>query len=146
MTATHTPSNPTANPIIEGQCHCGDVQWRFTVPVQLATACNCTFCRRYGALWVYDFEGTGVSPGTGVSISGNTEVYAHGRSIDFLFCARCHCLAAWRAHEGAPLRMAVNVRLAKPDAVTHLQIEHFDGLETFTDLPLDGRCVRDYWI
>ncbi|TIS67974.1 MAG: GFA family protein, partial [Mesorhizobium sp.] len=23
--------------------------------------------------------------------------------------------------------------------------EHFDGLETFDDLPRDGRCVRDMW-
>jgi hypothetical protein len=41
--------------------------------------------------------------------------------------------------------MAVNVWLAEPDAVAHLQIEHFDGLDTFTDLPIDGRCVRDCW-
>lgn len=148
MTATDTAANPATSPVLEGQCHCGEVRWRFTEPVQVATACNCTFCRRYGALWIYDFEGPGVAEGTGVSISGNTEVYAHGRSIDFLYCARCHCLAAWRAREappGAPLRMAVNVRLSEPDTVAHLLIEHFDGLDTFTDLPLDGRCVRDYW-
>ena len=23
-------------------------------------------------------------------------------------------------------------------------IDHFDGLDTFTDLPRDGRCVADY--
>ena len=23
-------------------------------------------------------------------------------------------------------------------------IDHFDGLDTFDDLPRDGRCVRDY--
>ena len=148
MTATDTTASPTPSPVIEGQCHCGDVHWRFTAPVQLATACNCTLCRRYGALWIYDFEGPGVSPGTGISIVGNMEVYGPGRSIDFLFCVRCHCLAAWRAREAppsAPLWMAVNVRLAAPDAVAHLQIQHFDGLDTFRDLPLDGRCVRDYW-
>jgi hypothetical protein len=42
-------------------------------------------------------------------------------------------------------RIAVNARLAEPDAVADLAIDHFDGLETFDDLPSDGRCVRDLW-
>jgi hypothetical protein len=41
--------------------------------------------------------------------------------------------------------MAVNVRLAPPDAVRDLPIDLFDGLDTFEDLPSDGRCVRDLW-
>jgi hypothetical protein len=32
-----------------------------------------------------------------------------------------------------------------PDVVAHIPIRHFDGLDTFEDLPMDGRCVRDYW-
>jgi hypothetical protein len=41
--------------------------------------------------------------------------------------------------------MAVNVRLAPPESVAHLPIDHFDGLESFEDLPADGRVVRDLW-
>ena len=41
--------------------------------------------------------------------------------------------------------MAVNLRLAPPEAVAALPIDHFDGLDTFDDLPADGRCVRDLW-
>ena len=41
--------------------------------------------------------------------------------------------------------MAVNIRLAEPDAVAGLPIDHFDGLDSFEDLPDDGRCVRDMW-
>jgi hypothetical protein len=54
----------------------------------------------------------------------------------------------WRAIEAnkeGRRRTAVNVRLAEPDAVAHLPIDHFDGLDTFEDLPRDGRCVADYW-
>jgi hypothetical protein len=29
--------------------------------------------------------------------------------------------------------------------VADLPIDHFDGLNTFDDLPRDGRCVRDLW-
>ena len=41
--------------------------------------------------------------------------------------------------------MAVNIRLAEPKAVADLPIDHFDGLDSFEDLPGDGRCVRDMW-
>lgn len=41
--------------------------------------------------------------------------------------------------------MAVNLRLAPPEAVADLPIDHFNGLRTFEDLPRDGRCVRDLW-
>ena len=38
-----------------------------------------------------------------------------------------------------------NLRLAEPEAVAQIPIDHFDGLDTFDDLPRDGRCVADYW-
>jgi len=41
--------------------------------------------------------------------------------------------------------MAVNIRLAPPEEVAQLIIDHFDGLDTFEDLLRDGRCVRDLW-
>jgi hypothetical protein len=57
-------------------------------------------------------------------------------------------MAYWRAtavDEKGRRRMAVNIRLAEPEAVADLPIDHFDGLDTFDDLPRDGRRVRDYW-
>ena len=30
-------------------------------------------------------------------------------------------------------------------AIAGLPVDHFDGFDTFDDLPRDGRCVRDYW-
>jgi hypothetical protein len=42
-------------------------------------------------------------------------------------------------------RIAVNVRLAPPEAVADLPVDHFDGLDAFEDLPSDGKCVRDLW-
>ncbi len=136
-----TPGAPIPT-VLEGHCHCGEVHWRFSVQAEGATACNCTLCRRYGVLWIYDYEGIGVT------LAGNTTIYGPGAAIDFLFCARCHCIAAWRARApGADgrRRMAVNVRLCEPDTVAHIPIDHFDGLERFEDLPRDGRCVADYW-
>ncbi|HUN77272.1 MAG TPA: hypothetical protein VMU40_22375 [Steroidobacteraceae bacterium] len=42
-------------------------------------------------------------------------------------------------------RIAVNLRLAEPEDVAQIPIDHFDGLNTFRDLPRDGRHVCDYW-
>jgi hypothetical protein len=54
----------------------------------------------------------------------------------------------WRGlqkDETGKTRIAVNLRLSEPDAVAHIPIDHFDGLDTFDDLPRDGKCVADYW-
>ncbi|MEQ1717773.1 MAG: GFA family protein [Hyphomicrobium sp.] len=129
--------------MIEGTCHCGAVRWRFEGTPQSATACNCTVCRRYGVLWAYDYEGEGIS------VSGPAQVYVRGgRTIGFHFCADCGCVAYWRASApGADgrRRIAVNLRLAEPELVAAIVMDHFDGLVSFDDLGRDGRCVADMW-
>lgn len=129
--------------MIEGTCHCGAVRWRFEGTPQSATACNCTVCRRYGVLWAYDYEGEGIS------VSGPARVYARGgRTIGFHFCADCGCVAYWRASapgDDGRRRIAVNLRLAEPELVAAIVMDHFDGLVSFDDLGRDGRCVADMW-
>jgi hypothetical protein len=39
----------------------------------------------------------------------------------------------------------VNLRLTEPGPVARIPIQHFEGLESFEDLPRDGKCVADYW-
>jgi hypothetical protein len=127
---------------IDGSCHCGAIQWQFEGVPDGATACNCTVCRRYGVLWAYDYEGEGIK------VSGKTQSYIKGTAIEFHFCPRCGCVAFWRAREldqAGRRRIAVNLRLAAPEAVAKIPIDHFDGFDTFEDLPRDGRCVGDYW-
>jgi hypothetical protein len=127
--------------MLEGSCHCGSVRWSFEGAPESVTACNCTVCRRYGVLWAYDYEGEGIH------VSGPTTAYVRGMAIEFHFCPTCGCVAFWRAREvkEGRRRIAVNVRLADPEAVAGLPIDHFDGFDTFDDLPRDGRCVKDYW-
>lgn len=129
--------------MIEGSCHCGAVRWRFDGTPEAATACNCSVCRRYGVLWAYDYEGERIT------VSGPTRVYAWaGRHLGFHFCGDCGCVAYWRAIEpwqDGRRRIAVNVRLAEPEAVGAIVMDHFDGLNTFKDLARDGRCVADMW-
>ena len=42
--------------MLRGECHCGALSWTMEGEPGPATACNCTLCRRYGALWAYDYE------------------------------------------------------------------------------------------
>ena len=128
--------------MLQGSCHCSSVKWKFDYVPEGATACNCTVCRRYGALWIYDYEDERVS------VAGPTNVYVRGKAIEFHFCSSCGCVSHWRAQRpesDGRRRLAVNVRLAEPEAVSEIPIDHFDGLNTFDDLPRDGKCVSDYW-
>lgn len=133
-------------PVLEGACHCGDARWTLRGDPGPATACNCTLCRRYGALWAYDYEGERIS------IAGPSTAYTRvgkaNPTLEIRFCQKCGCVICWRGlkldAEGRR-RIAVNLRLAPPEAVAALPIDHFDGLVTFDDLPRDHRCVRDMW-
>ena len=129
-----------------GACHCGTVQWTFDGMPDSATACNCTLCRRYGVLWIYDYEGERIR------ISGPSAVYTRydrtKPALEIHFCGKCACVLSWRGlavDARGRRRIAVNLRLTEPGPVAHLPIDHFDGLDTFDDLPRDGRYVSHMW-
>lgn len=132
--------------MLTGTCHCGTISWTFDGVPESVTACSCTLCRRYGVLWAYDYEGEKIK------LTGPTAIYTRvgvkNPALEIHFCPKCGCVAAWRGtrtDETGRRRIAVNVRLTEPGAIAHLEIDHFDGLDTFDDLPRDGRCVRDMW-
>jgi hypothetical protein len=129
--------------MIEGSCHCGAVRWRYDGVPPSATACNCTSCRRYGALWAYGFQGEGVE------VSGPTRTYVRGdRLLASHFCGDCGCMAYWTPFEAGAdgrRRMGVNLRLAEPAAVAAIPIRHFDGFDTWTEVHRAAACVADMW-
>lgn len=130
--------------MIDGCCHCGKTEWTFAALPDSATACNCTVCRRYGALWAYDWvDGL-------IATRGRTRAYLRGdREIAFHFCPECGCVTWWRgaAPDGdGRTRLAVNLRMARePAAIGAIPIRHFDGLDHWQTLPADGRTVSDLW-
>ncbi len=125
-----------------GKCHCGGAGWTLNGDPGPVTACNCTVCRRYGALWAYDYENERITA------HGATAVYIRGKTTEFHFCRTCGNAVWWRALEiddDGRRRMAVNVRMAEPGTVAEQPIDHFDGLVSFEDLPASGKRVRDLW-
>ena len=127
---------------MDGSCHCGAVRWQFDGVPDSALACSCTVCRRYGALWAYDYEGERIK------VFGLTSIYLRGEKIlGFHFCPDCGCVAYWRGvkpRDDGRRRIGINLRMAEPDAVGAIPVKHFDGL-TWTGEPRMKGCVADMW-
>jgi len=130
---------------LEGHCHCNKVTWEYLIPIESVTACNCTICRRYGALWAYGILGDEVK------FAGKTKHYVRGKAIEYHFCGHCACPTHYigvRPLEGGKKRVAVNLRMIKQEqleTILELPIDHFDGFDKFDDLPRDDRCVKHLW-
>ena len=70
------------------------------------------------------------------------------RDIEFHFCPTCGCTTWWRGAAPADdgrTRIAVNLRLCAPEDVAAIPVRHFDGFDSWTEMPDDGRCVKDMW-
>jgi hypothetical protein len=103
---------------VTGSCHCGAV--RIAVPrvPEWVASCNCSICRRTGALVAY-------YPTDEVRVEGKTETYVTGdRFIRFHHCPTCACHTHWDANPEAlagdlpdgvrdalTSRMGINARL-----------------------------------
>lgn len=87
-----------------------------------------------------------------MAVVGDTRTYRrYGKdnpALEIVFCQTCAGVVAWRglrAEEDGRTRMAVNIRLTQLEAVAALPIDHFDGADSFEDLPKSGKVVRDLW-
>ena len=132
-----------AGQTIEGACHCGSVRWRYEGTPESATACSCTVCRRWGALWAYGFRGEAFH------VSGETRKYLRDpKTIEFHFCPVCGCVAYWctpEAGDDGRYYGAVNLRLAEPQVVAEIPINHFDGLDSRQSFDRPAGCIADIW-
>ncbi len=118
--------------MLNGSCHCGQV--RIDVPDRPAalTLCNCSICRRNGALWAfYQRED--------VQLAGHPEHttrYVWGpATIATFHCRTCGCATHWEplGPDAGP-RLGVNMRNFGPDAVGDARLRRFDGAVTWTYL------------
>ncbi|MFY7856605.1 MAG: GFA family protein [Rubrivivax sp.] len=128
--------------MLKGTCLCGAVGWQLTALPASATACSCTACRRYGTLWAYGWADEDIT------FTGQTTAYIRGDSLSFNFCPTCGNVSHWwglKLNEKGQRRVAVNLRLTEPQPIAQVPIRHFDGLETWSSRPDDGKCVKDLW-
>ena len=116
---------------IEASCHCGQVRLEIGAELGDLTDCNCSICRRYGALWAYFTR-----PQVQVTAPDNAiETYMWGdRMLRFHRCKTCGCVTHWTAVDPDAQRMGVNARLMPPMVLAKARIRRFDGADTWKEL------------
>ena len=122
---------PAADPApLEGSCHCGAVRLRLPHRPERATQCNCSICRRLGALWAFYDVGT-------VEVVGDpdaTQDYVWGpRTLRTVRCRHCGCATHWLPLQAEPgAKHGVNLRNFEPALLEGLLIRQFDGAVTWS--------------
>ena len=119
--------------MIEAVCHCGAARLGVPTTPTEATECNCSFCRRVSARWIY------YSPREVTLPDGaRTMTYVTGdRMLAFHRCRTCGVLTHWQSLDGTHDRMGVNARLIDGLDWSAIRIRHLDGADTWTYLDED---------
>jgi hypothetical protein len=114
--------------MIRAACHCGGVRFEIAEPPAWVMDCNCTVCRRYGALWTY-FEGDDQTKLLMTPDKDATATYMWGeRALAFHFCKTCGCVTHWEAMPPyAQLILGINARMMAgldPSTVTVRRLDN----------------------
>lgn len=113
-------------------CHCGAVTVEMRRRIKKLTRCNCSICRRYGALWAYQQR----KAVTVTARKGALKSYSWGKkSIEYFRCSNCGCVTHYerteRRVDGSDM-CAVNMRnITDPARISALSIRLLDGAGTW---------------
>lgn len=92
----------------QGSCHCGTIQVVIEGDLADASECNCSICRRTGALWTYHLPGQ-------VEVTGSGVGYVQGdATLTLWHCATCGVITHWTPRDPTYNRMGINIRLFDP--------------------------------
>jgi len=113
----------------EGSCHCGAVRIKIPSTPLVATACNCSRCRRIGGPWVYFELGTVQIEGH----PGNTADYVWGdKTLRSIFCRHCGCVTHWEPLDPSVVtKQGVNLGNFDPALIAAVRVRKFDGANTW---------------
>jgi hypothetical protein len=108
-----------------GHCHCGMLIVEVAALPTFLYDCNCSLCRKSGALWGYYPKAKVIISGTAGSYRRNGFPVAKGQ---LHFCQRCgstsHFLADGEAGEAM---LAINMKLFDPKILADIPIHFPDG-------------------
>jgi hypothetical protein len=81
---------------VEGACHCGNIRWEMQLSrspsMYNPRTCDCDFCRKHGAAYVSDPNGT---LRVWIKAERDSRIYRQGtRMAEFLICGICGILLA----------------------------------------------------
>ncbi len=110
---------------MELTCHCGNITLKVRQPPTEMASCNCSICRRYGALWAY-YPPDEVSV---VSRDRPAVSYLWGdKEVAFQHCGGCGCVTHYRTlpHCQSDV-LAINLRMADTALLDTLPLRRIDG-------------------
>jgi hypothetical protein len=118
--------------MITASCHCGAFRVEIDETPSHLTDCNCSLCRRLGALWSY-FTRDQVRF---LGAPDGTRGYAQGeKSLATHHCRTCGCTTHWESlRPDNPERIAINGRLFDPAVRAQIRVRRFDGADSWTYL------------
>ena len=107
----------------KGSCHCGRVTFELNAKLGVVLDCNCSLCRRRGALW------HGASDSSLHIVTGKDELQLYQFNTmraKHYFCRHCGIHPFIRPRLD-PSRWAINVRCIEGLDLSALQVRSFDG-------------------
>ena len=115
--------------MIKGSCHCGNVRFTISEEPKWLTSCNCSICRRIGALWGHvDEENVSIQADDDATIR-----YVQGdKTLAICTCRQCGCTTHWESLQDDYSRMSVNFRMCSEADIEKFTIRQFDGADTWT--------------
>jgi hypothetical protein len=132
--------------MVRAACHCTAVRFELAEHPAWVLDCNCTICRRYGALWSY-YRGADAAKLLRTPDAETTDSYLWGdKSIAFHRCKTCGCVTHLAAADVADPRVfGINARLVPtldPSRTRVVQIDNSHSGFFWTkasDAPLASR-------
>lgn len=110
-------------PTYFGSCHCGAVRFKVDTQIDYVRSCDCSICRRRGALIhrVEEQDLQLISP-----LEELSSYRFHTRQATDYFCPICGILP-FRRPRTAPHLWAINVRCLEGVDLESLRVEHVSG-------------------
>jgi hypothetical protein len=115
--------------MLEITCQCGDVRISVAALPPFVHDCNCTLCRKTGALWAYHHPSE-------VTVSGTTTSYQRRDKpepgVSVHFCPTCGATTHFALTPAAiavhgNVQLGVNLRLADEAALAGVEVRYPDG-------------------
>jgi hypothetical protein len=107
-----------------GSCQCGAIRLHADLDLDQAIACNCSRCRRVGAVWVF-------TPGTAFHLDAGedatTEYRFNKQVLSHRFCRTCGVQPFATGQMGDTPTVAVNVNCLDGVDARALNVQHYDG-------------------
>lgn len=119
--------------MIRAACHCGAVRFTIDPAPEAVLDCNCSICRRYGALWAYsrDFHGDPLIKVDLVQGADDLEAYIWGnRWIGFWRCRRCGCVTHHTALDKPGEIRGINARMFVDFDPARVAVHYSDNSHT----------------